>query len=176
MVWCAVISQKERSFMDKTPKYAFTEEKLGRLTRIIAARDIPEHGVKAGDLGGFIESELNLSDEGAAWVSGDARVGDNARIYGDALVTNHARVFGEAEISGKSIISNHAFISGCAAVFGEARVFGHASITGHVRIGGGSMIFGELQLSGNAWITGNPSLSGQLNQEKETLFTTNIME
>ena len=44
------------------------------LYRIRALRDIPERGVKSGDLGGWVESELNLSPSGAAWVYGDARV------------------------------------------------------------------------------------------------------
>ena len=34
--------------------------------------------VKAGDLGGYVERENNLSHEGKAWVSGDAKV------FGDA--------------------------------------------------------------------------------------------
>ena len=42
------------------------------LHRIRALLDIPMHGVKAGDLGGWIEKENNLSQCGNAWVSGDA--------------------------------------------------------------------------------------------------------
>ena len=42
----------------------------GRITcyRIRALRDIPRHNVKAGDVGGWIESEYNLSQDGDAWV------------------------------------------------------------------------------------------------------------
>lgn len=46
--------------------------------------------VKVGDLGGFIESEKNLSHDGYAWVSG------NARVYGSAQVSGNASVFGDA--------------------------------------------------------------------------------
>ena len=39
--------------------------------------------VKAGDLGGYIEKEENLSHMGDAWVSDDARISGNARVSGD---------------------------------------------------------------------------------------------
>ena len=53
---------------------------------------------KKGELGGYIEKEENLSQEGDAWVSdnaqvsGNARVSDNARVYGTARVYDDARV------------------------------------------------------------------------------------
>jgi hypothetical protein len=43
-------------------KYILTDEKLGYLRRIKAIKDFS--GVKAGDLGGFIKSEENLSQGG----------------------------------------------------------------------------------------------------------------
>ena len=46
--------------------------------------------VTAGDLGGYIEKEENLSHDGTAWVSGDARVSGNAWVSGDALVYGNA--------------------------------------------------------------------------------------
>ena len=39
--------------------------------------------VKAGDLGGYIEKEENLSHMGNAWVSGNAQVFGDARVSGD---------------------------------------------------------------------------------------------
>ena len=42
--------------------------------------------VKAGDLGGYIEKEKNLSHMGNAWVSGNAQVFGNARVFGNAWV------------------------------------------------------------------------------------------
>ena len=48
------------------------------LHRIRALRDIPRFGVKAGELGGFVEGENNLSQDGNACVSGNAWVYDNS--------------------------------------------------------------------------------------------------
>ena len=43
--------------------------------------------VKAGDLGGYIEKEENLSHMGNAWVSGNAQVSGDAHVFGDARVS-----------------------------------------------------------------------------------------
>ena len=56
--------------------------------------------VKAGENGGWIEKEENLS--GNAWVSGDARV------YGNACVSGNARVYGNARVSGDACVSGDA--------------------------------------------------------------------
>lgn len=40
--------------------------------------------VHAGDFGGYIEKEDNLSQAGTAWVYGNAQVYGNARVYGNA--------------------------------------------------------------------------------------------
>ena len=55
---------------------------------------------KAGDKGGWLEKEDNLS--GYAWVSGNAEVSDDARVSGNAWVSGDARVSGNAEVSGNA--------------------------------------------------------------------------
>ena len=67
-------------------KYEITDiahEKYPFLHRIRALRDI-RPDIKAGDLGGFIESESNLSTE----------LEDNAWIYDDAVVCNNGYAWG----------------------------------------------------------------------------------
>ena len=61
--------------------------------------------VKAGDLGGYIEKEENLSHMGNAWVSGNAQVSGNARVSGDAQVFGDARVSGNAQVFGDARVS-----------------------------------------------------------------------
>ena len=92
------------------------------MRQIRALRIISEHGVKNGDLGGFIESELNLSHEGNAWVSGNAQVSGNAKVYGNALVSWGAKVMGNAKIYGDARVFENAWISGDAWVCGDAVV------------------------------------------------------
>lgn len=44
------------------------------------------------ELGGYIEKEENLSQEGNAWVYDNAQVYDNAKVYDDALVYGDTKV------------------------------------------------------------------------------------
>ena len=69
------------------------------LHRIVALKDFSS--VKAGDKGGWIEKEENLSQDGCCWVYGDARV------YGDAIVYGNARVYGNAEVYGNAKVTNN---------------------------------------------------------------------
>ena len=65
-------------------KFELTTDSIKRngvtLYRIKSLIDFED--VKAGDLGGYVEKEENLSQSGNAWVYGDARVsGDADYIY-----------------------------------------------------------------------------------------------
>lgn len=75
-------------------KYELTDETImigGQiLHRIRALRDFAD--VKAGDIGGYIENENNLSHEGNAWVSDEAYVSDKARVSGDACICSNAKI------------------------------------------------------------------------------------
>ena len=69
--------------------------------RIEANRNFAD--VKAGDLGGYIESE-NLSDEGDCWIYNDAIVCDSAKVKDNAKVYGNARVVDGALISERASI------------------------------------------------------------------------
>lgn len=60
----------------------FIEQQGKKLFRIKAL--ISFGSVEAGELGGYVEKEDNLAQDGDAWVYGDARVCDNAEVCGDA--------------------------------------------------------------------------------------------
>ena len=69
-------------------KYKFNNEtkKEGNiiLHRVVALRDFSE--IKAGDIGGWIEKEENLSPDGDAWVYSDAMVYGDAKVYDNAVI------------------------------------------------------------------------------------------
>jgi len=55
--------------------------------------------VKAGDLGGWIEKEDNLSHEDDCWVYDNAEVSDNALVSGNAEVSGDALVYNVAQLA-----------------------------------------------------------------------------
>src|SRR3990167_6124792 len=68
--------------------------------------------VAIGDLGGWIESEKNLSQEGNAKIYDDALIFNNAGVYDNAEVHDYVWVFGIAKICGTAQILSNAQISG----------------------------------------------------------------
>ena len=84
-------------------KYEFTGEEeifCGVTLKRIRAKN-SFGSVTAGEIGGWIESEKNLSVSGNAWVSDDAQVYGNARVYGNAWVSGNAQVSGNAWVYGQ---------------------------------------------------------------------------
>jgi hypothetical protein len=111
-------------------KYKLIPE--GSLYRLKALKDFAD--VRAGDLGGLVSGEHNLSQEGSCWVSGKARVFGEAWVFGDALVSGEAWIYGDALVSGEAEVSGKAKVSGKARVFEEAKVFGEARVFGGARV------------------------------------------
>ena len=84
-------------------KFELTSEFITNIfgTKLFRIKALIEFGnVKAGELGGFVEKEENLSQDGNAWVYDSARVYDNARVCGDARVYGNACVCGDACVYG----------------------------------------------------------------------------
>lgn len=90
--------------------------------------------VNAGDLGGFVRSELNLSHEGRCWVRDDAVVADYAVVDKNALLMKDCLVHNTANISDNSVITDTSIIGGGAKVFGNNTIRGNCSIDGNVQI------------------------------------------
>lgn len=89
-----------------------------------------------GELGGYVEYEGNLSQEGDCWVGGDAHVFENGRVSGNAHVMDRCMVFGCSEVYDNAIVRDDAQVLGCTKVYGSARVYGRAIITGCSEITG----------------------------------------
>jgi len=105
--------------------------------------------VTKGELGGYIEKKENLSEDNNAWVSGDALVYGNARVYGNAWVSDDARVSGNAwvydnaQVSGNARVYGNAWVSGDALVSGNARVYGNARVSAKASFTKGWFIGGD---------------------------------
>ncbi|HFU3860537.1 TPA: polymer-forming cytoskeletal protein [Streptococcus suis] len=112
--------------------------------------------VEAGDLGGYIEKEENLSHDDNAWVSGDAKVwgnawvSGNAKVCGDAEVSGDAKVWGDAEVSGNAWVSGNAKVCGDAEVSGDAKVWGDAEVSGDAKVSE----LGDIIVFKNHWSSG----------------------
>lgn len=140
-----------------------------KLYRLKALRDIPEHNVKAGDLGGFVTSKKNLSQEGSCWIGGEAQV------ISDVQVSQRAYIGGQAVVRVYSgFMRNYAgspiFIKGGARIEDYAEVhtirvypndrYATCVIEGNAKIYGNALIENVLSVYGNAKIHGKARLLG----------------
>ena len=124
---------------------------MGRtLYRIKALKDFDD--IKAGDLGGYIESEDNLSHEGNCWVY------KNAIVYNRAKVYDNAEIYGNTEIYNNAEIFENAKIYGNASVFGNAQVYGNAKVCDHAWVSGNSKTHGIATICGDAIVFGEADI------------------
>ncbi len=99
-----------------------TKEYCGHIYhRIQALIDIGD-SVKAGDLGGFVESESNLIQHGICWIHNNAMVGE------DCVVHNNCQVGGNAKLTGKVTLWDDVVIEGNIELNGSARIVGNLEI------------------------------------------------
>lgn len=141
-----------------------------KLYRIRATRDIKEHGVKKGDLGGWIKTVENMPGYNS-WIA------DEAKVYGNAQIKRNALISGNAEVRGRAIIDENAKVCKNAEVYHSAKVYGNAIISGEAKVrheaivrgnakvhdksivDDNALVEGDAEIFGNAWIYGYSKIS-----------------
>lgn len=108
---------------------------------------------RTGKIGGFIESEENLSQVGSCMVLDCAGVWGNACVSGNAIVSDYACVGEEAQVYGNAKVLNEAYIHGSAKVSGNAVIEGVAEILGTSQISGDTTVVDAVVV--NSEITNN---------------------
>jgi bacterial transferase hexapeptide repeat protein len=106
------------------------------LHRIMALKAIPLHNVRAHELGGWIQSEDNLTQAGQAWVADNSMVFDQARCMVNAITKQSACLYGNAIHRGASTLT------------GSAQQRGHSQTSGTSTIGGNTIIEGKAEIMG----------------------------
>ena len=154
--------------------------------------------IRAGQLGGFVQSESNLSQDGTCWVNTNAQVYGNARINSNAFITGNTQVYGNSCIYGKAfvsgnakiyddtcidgncyirenaVISENAHIGGYASISGNARIYGDANVTGGAIVTGNAHIFGEAYINSSSYISGEAIVCGKAQIIENTEISTGI--
>lgn len=157
------------------------------LHRIKALVDIPRHGVKAGDIGGYVSNKHILSQFGDCWIGSQAIVWGNTKIEGNALVNDEATLFsssdeiqllvtGNAKIDGRAmveitegfsdpdytqaVIDENVHIFGYAYIRNTIQIFGSAQIYDNAQVNDAKYICGEAKIYEKAFLMGENSISG----------------
>jgi len=157
-------------------KFELVKQEDTTLYRIRALRAGPWGPV--GTIGGYVEKESNLSQEGDCWIHGGAKVfdnacisggahvseeahiGDDSHVRGSALIYGKARIYGNSNVSGYSCVYDNSRIYGNSNVSGYSCVYGNARLSGNAHVGGNSRVYGNARLSGEARVYGNSRVHG----------------
>ncbi len=140
------------------------------LYRVRALKDFGS--VTAGDLGGFVQSERNLSHYGDCWVADDAQVYEEAVVSGAARVFARAQIYGHARVGDKGQVLGNAQVFEHGWVFQSGVVFDNAMVYGHAQVRDDGLVFGEAricdyvrvlvggQVCGDAYLRGETVVGG----------------
>ena len=146
-------------------KYELTDETImfedNVLYRIRALKDIP--GAVKGDLGGFVRSEENLSQEGDCWIFPESKVVGNSKVSGDATILGEVTIFNDVNITDRAMINGNLIIADNVEISGKSNIFIESGIIRNkVKICDNVVISGKMRISNNVEISGNTVLLGNL--------------
>ncbi len=133
-------------------------------------KTIIDRDVKIGDLGGFLESEKNMSHDGLCWVFDEAvGCGNSCRSgnsvgYGNSVQKDNSRQIGNSRQSGKSWQFGNSVQSGDSWQSGNSRQFGNSRQSGNSWQFGDSMQFGNSRQFDNSMQFGSSMQSGDSRQ------------
>ena len=111
----------------KNRKYELTDITMryeGRtLYRIRALKDFAD--VKKGKLGGWVQTEDNLSQKGNCWIYNNAKCMDNARMY------DNSTMFDRSEMHDNTIMYDYSRMHGNSAMYDYSRMLDYTTMYGN---------------------------------------------
>jgi carbonic anhydrase/acetyltransferase-like protein (isoleucine patch superfamily) len=153
-------------------KYELINKQKNGLYQIRALKSF--NGITEGSLGGFIESEKNLSHTGNAWIYGNAQVRNNANVSGNAVIRGNSIIDGNATIDGNAKVYGNATIFGNAAIYGDAIVH-NANVNGNAKVFGNAFVHETPTIHGNAQVYGNAIVHGNAIINENVKVTNKVL-
>jgi hypothetical protein len=158
-----------------------------RMFQIRALRDIPavpgiaaSKLIPAGTVGGAVQGEYNLSQEGLCWIDNSACVIEEAVVSGDARVQDSATVMGVSTVSGRAVIREASIVGGDSVVDGNAEVKNSAvvmdsAVGDFARVSGQAKLLNYSRLADSAHVTGEAIVDAQTSIRDEACIGGNVL-
>ena len=109
-------------------------------------------------LGGWVESEFNLSQNGNCWIYNEAKVMDSAAVSDNAEVEWECIVRGNAKVYGNAKIRDNAIISDSAEAFGNCSIYNNAVAANNSKIFGNCQVYGNSRVESSGRICGSAQI------------------
>ncbi len=137
--------QDELDRAEKEGKKYILYRKEKDLWRIRACKNF--RNVKKGDLGGLVESEDSLSQQGQCWIYYSEKEPFDSKVYGSAKVYGDAIIDFDSEVSGGAEVYDNAHITNGSKVYNDAKVYGKAYIENSKVHGENTEVYGNAAVS-----------------------------
>ena len=164
--------------MDK--KYELTTETkeingytVYRIKALKSFKTIIDRKVNKGDLGGWVESENNLSQDGKCWLFDDAAGYGNSRRAGNSVGYNNSRQFGNSRQydNSRQYGDSRQYEDSCQS--GDSEQYGNSRQYGFSRQYGNSRQYGYSEQYGNSHQYGSSRQYGYSRQYGNSLQFSN---
>ena len=156
------------------------------LHRIRALKDFDD--VKTGDIGGYVQTEDNLSQYGNCWIydnakcmdkakcTDDSKMYDNSRMYNNSKMCDYSRMFGNSEMCDNSRMCDYSRMCDNSRMCDDSRMFDNSIMYNNSTMCDDSRMFGYSSLHGNAEVydnavlKNNNKLYGVINKPFKKIF------
>ena len=126
--------------------------------RIRALKDFSD--IKAGDVGGWVCSENNLSQEGDCWIYDEARCLDDARVYDNAMMFDNAIMFGNSVMYDNAVMLNNSIMYDNSKMFNKAKMYDNAIMCNNARVYDNAKMYDNAIMYDNAEMYNNAIMFG----------------
>ena len=137
----------------KESKTYFAEREI---FRIRALKDF--NNVKAGDIGGWVCSYNNLSQDGNCWIYDEAKCLDNARVYDNAVMCGNAVMFGNAKMFDNAKMSDNSIMCDNAEMCGNSKMYDTSTMCGSSTMCDNAEMFDDTEMCDNAMMFNNSKM------------------
>lgn len=152
--------KKEKKQGGKMNKYEI-DKTLSKINdqgvTLYRVRKISNDPNSKGEIGGWVETENNLSQQGKCWIYDEVEVSGEAKIKEDACIFQNVKIRDKVEVKGKAVIKGDVEIYENASISGNVFILGigNTKIHGHANISGDTCIWGNsIEIYGSAVIEG----------------------
>ena len=142
--------------------------------RIRALKDFSD--VRTGDVGGWVCSYGNLSQDGDCWIYDDAKCLDDARVYDNAKMYNNAIMFGNSVMYDYAVMLNNSIMYDISKMFNKTKMYDNAMIYDNAIIGDNAKMFDNSRMYDDAIMYDNAILDkdkllyGSINKSYKKIF------
>ena len=130
--------------------------------RIRALKDFGN--VKAGDIGGWVCSYNNLSQEGNCWIFDNAMMFDNAIMFGNSVMYDNAVMLNNSIMYDNSKMFNN------SKMYDEARMYDNALMFNDSKMFGNSKMYNNAKMFDYAILDKDKLLYGSINKSYKKIF------